>query len=136
MIRSGATFADGAAEYLRYCEQDRGRKPSTLRDHRSDLDAHLLPALGEQPLEAITPDAIDAWRSSLTSLSSRTKEQASRRDGRGMRRAEHIWDLPANPVASGEKYRRRAGGDIDVFSPEVVMAPVRAADPSGTRQSS
>lgn len=42
------------------------------------------------------------------------------------RRAQHVWDLPANPVASVEKYRQRSSGDIDVFSPEEVMALVRA----------
>jgi integrase len=35
MHRTGVTFADAAAEYLRYIEQDRGRKPSTLRGYRS-----------------------------------------------------------------------------------------------------
>lgn len=29
MVRTGATFEDAAAEWLRYIEQDRGRKPST-----------------------------------------------------------------------------------------------------------
>src|SRR6202035_5472827 len=29
MVRTGATFADAAAEYMRYIEHDRGRKPST-----------------------------------------------------------------------------------------------------------
>jgi integrase len=127
MIRSGATFADAAAEYLRYCEQDRGCKPSTLRDYRSNLDAHLLPAFGEQPLEGITSDAIDAWRSSLMGLSSRTKTKLLVVMGGVMRRAQHVWGLPVNPVTSVEKYRQRASGDIDVFSPEEVMALVRAA---------
>jgi len=127
LVRTGATFADAAAEYLRYSEQDRGCKPSTLRDYRSNLDAHLLPAFGEQPLEAITPDAIDAWRGSLTGLSSRTKNKLLVVMGGVMRRAQHVWRLPANPVASVEKYRQRSSGDIDVFSPEEVMALVRAA---------
>src|SRR5664279_3601358 len=35
MVRTGATFADAAAEYLRYIEHDRGRKPSTVRGYRS-----------------------------------------------------------------------------------------------------
>jgi hypothetical protein len=39
MVRSGATFADAGAEYLRYIEVDRGRKPSTLRGYRSILNA-------------------------------------------------------------------------------------------------
>ncbi len=42
MVATGATFADAAAEFMRYAEQDRGCKPSTLRDYRSRLNAHLL----------------------------------------------------------------------------------------------
>jgi integrase len=127
LVRTGATFADAAAEYLRYCEHDRGCKPSTLRDYRSNLDAHLLPAFGEQPLEAITPDAIDAWRASLPGLSSQTKNKLLVVMGGVMRRAQHVWGLPMNPVASVEKYRQRSSGDIDVFSPEDVMALTGAA---------
>jgi integrase len=126
-IRSGATFADAAAEYLRYCEHDRGCKPSTLRDYRSNLRAHLLPAFGGRPLEAITPEAIDAWRGSLTGLSSRTRNKLLVVMGGVMRRAQHVWGLPSNPVASVEKHRQRASGDIEVFSPEEVLALVRAA---------
>jgi integrase len=127
VTRSGATFADAAAEYLRYCEHDRDCKPSTLRDYRSNLDAHLLPAFGSQPLEAITSEAIDAWRASLTGLSSRTKNKLLVVMGGVMRRAQHVWGLPVNPVASVEKYHQRSSGDIRVFAPEEVMALVRAA---------
>src|SRR5919108_4196295 len=35
MVRTGATVADACAEYLRYIEQDRQRKPSTRRDYDS-----------------------------------------------------------------------------------------------------
>jgi hypothetical protein len=34
MVRTGATFADAAAEWLRYVEHDRGRKPSTVAGYR------------------------------------------------------------------------------------------------------
>jgi integrase len=44
-----------------------------------------------------------------------------------MRRAQHVWGLPSNPVASVEKHRARSSGGIDVFSPEEVMALARAA---------
>jgi hypothetical protein len=37
MVRTGATFSDAAAEYLRYVEHDRGRKPSTVRGYRSAM---------------------------------------------------------------------------------------------------
>jgi hypothetical protein len=41
LIRTDATFADAASEYLRYIEHDRGRKPSTVRGYRSAIEAHL-----------------------------------------------------------------------------------------------
>src|SRR5690348_16583404 len=75
MVRTGATFADAAAEFLRHAEHDRGCKPSTLRDYRSNLEAHLLPAFGSMRLEEITPAAIDSWRASLTALSPRTRNK-------------------------------------------------------------
>ncbi|MDQ6805235.1 MAG: site-specific integrase [Actinomycetota bacterium] len=127
MLRTGATFTDAAAEFLRYTEHDRGCKPSTLRDYRSNLEAHLLPAFGSLALESITPAAIDAWRGSLTGLSTRTKNKLLVVMGGVMRRAQHVWGLPLNPVASVEKHRQHASGDIEMFSPEEVMALVRAA---------
>ena len=48
--RTGTTFAEAAEEYLRYAEQDRGCKPSTIRGYRSQLNAHLLPAFGSTSL--------------------------------------------------------------------------------------
>jgi hypothetical protein len=89
-IRSGATFADATAEYLRYCEQDRGCEASTLRDYRSNVNAHLLPAFSAQLLEAIAAEAIDAWRGSLTGPSSRTKNKLLVVMGGVMRRAQHV----------------------------------------------
>ena len=44
MVRTGATFADAAAEWLRYVEHDRGRKPSTVAGYRSIVRSQLLPA--------------------------------------------------------------------------------------------
>jgi Phage integrase, N-terminal SAM-like domain len=54
MVRTGATFADAAAEYLRWIEHDRARKPSTVRHYQSIINAHLLPAFGDMRLEDIT----------------------------------------------------------------------------------
>ena len=128
MVRTGATFADAAAEYLRYFEQDRGCKPSTLRDYRSNIDAHLLPAFGGQPLEAITAEAIDAWRDSLTGSVEPNEEQAPGRDGRDHApRRSMSGACRRTRSLSVEKHRQRASGDIEVFSPEEVRALVRAA---------
>ena len=44
-----------------------------------------------------------------------------------MRRAARVWGLARNPVAGVEKQRQRSSGDLEVFSPEDVMAVVRAA---------
>lgn len=112
-VRTGATFADAAAEFLRYCEHDRACKPSTLRDYRSNLDAHLLPAFGDLPLEDITANAIDSWRSSRSGLSPRTKNKLLVIMHGVMRRPGHVWGLSANPVAAVEKQRQRSTGDLE-----------------------
>jgi integrase len=102
MLRTGATFADAAAEWLRFIEEDRERKPSTLRDYRSALNAHLLPAFGTEPIEAITAEAIEAWRRSLTGLSNRSKNKLLIQLHGIFRRAQMVWGLPVSPLASGE----------------------------------
>jgi len=76
MVRTGATFADAAAEYLRYVEHDRGRKPSTLRGYRSIIEAHLLPAFGEMQVEAVTTGEIERWIPEVGGVAANT-EQAS-----------------------------------------------------------
>jgi hypothetical protein len=65
MLRTGATFADAAAEFLRRAEADRALKPSTLRGYRSIIDAYLLPAFAERPIEQLTPNEIERWREHL-----------------------------------------------------------------------
>ncbi|MBV8999997.1 MAG: site-specific integrase [Solirubrobacterales bacterium] len=127
MVRTGVTFADAAAEWLRFIEEDRERKPSTLNDYRSALKAHLLPAFGEQPLESITPEQIDVWRRGLTGLSNRSKNKLLIQLHGIFRRAQMVWGLEANPLVRVEKHPMRASGDIQVFSPEEVWALVRAA---------
>src|SRR4051794_16711810 len=128
MVRTGATFADAAAEFLRYAEHDRACKPSTMREYRSALNAHLLPAFSAERIEGITPALIEDWRASLRgSLSNRTKNKLLVVLHGVFGRALRVWDLPLNPVARVERHRQRQSGDIEVFSPEEVMALVRAA---------
>ena len=127
MARTGATFADASAEWLRFIEEDRSRKPSTLLDYRSALKAHLLPAFGAQSLKSITPEQVDAWRRGLTGLSNRSKNKLLIQLHGIFRRAQMVWGLQANPLARVEKHPMRASGDIQVFSPEEVWALVRAA---------
>jgi integrase len=144
LVRTGATFADAAAEFLRYAEHDRVLKPSTLRGYRSILNAYLLPAFGDRRVEEITSADIEAWRRQLSSARYRVDcEGPDRCDSRPLSnssknrivilfhgvfaRACKVYGLPVNPVASVEHHPVRLTGDIDVFSPEEVWALVRAA---------
>lgn len=135
MVRTGATFADAAAEFLRYAEHDRALKPSTLRGYRSIVTAYLLPAFGERRLEDITTADVERWRSSLTRVGKgASRPLANNSKNRIMvllhgvfTRACKVYGLPVNPVAGIERHPVRLAGDIDVFSPEEVWALVRAA---------
>ncbi len=125
-VRTGATFADAAAEWLRYIEHDRGRKPSTVGGYRVIVNAHLLPAFGELPAESITTAMIERWIGSVSGSASSRRKSLVLLNGI-FRRAKKVWGLPANPVAEVEKPPLTQAGDIDVFSPEDVHALVRAA---------
>jgi integrase len=141
LVRTGATFADAAAEFLRYAEHDRALKPSTLRGYRSILNAYLLPAFGDRAIEEITTADIEAWRRQLSSV--RFVDHPERRESRPLAnnsknrivillhgvfaQACKVYGLPLNPAASVEHHPVRTTGDIDVFSPEEVWALVRAA---------
>jgi Phage integrase, N-terminal SAM-like domain len=73
-VRTGATFADSAAEWLRYIEHDRRRKPSTVAGYKVMVRSMLLPALGSLQLEAVTTAMIESSIGSLElSASTRTK---------------------------------------------------------------
>jgi integrase len=127
MLRTGATFADAAIEYLRYVEHDRGRKPSTLRGYRSTIDVHLLPAFGGMPVEAVTTSVIEAWLAGFEG-SVRSRNKVLIQLGGILGRAKKVYALPGNAASEVEKFQQRASGDIQVFSPEEVWALVRAAD--------
>jgi integrase len=126
MVRTGATFADAAVEYLRYVEHDRGRKPSTLRGYRSMIEAHLLPAFGVLAVEAVTTEVIERWLAGFAG-SPRSRNKLLIQLHGILGRARKVYGLPANAAADVEKFSRRASGEIEVFSPEEVWALVRAA---------
>jgi integrase len=116
MVRTGATFADAAAEYLRYIGEDRGRKASTVDDYRSIVEVHLLPAFGELQLEDVTVAAVEAFQARL-----------AKRVHRGRRITPRTRNKILN-VLHGKRHPDRHSGDIDVFSPEEVHALLRVAD--------
>jgi integrase len=131
MVRTGATFADAVAEYMRWLEQDRARKPTTLRGYESIIRAHLLPAFGERRLEDITVDEVEAWSAQLAArgLANSTRLRILTCLFGVMKRAKHVWKLPSNPIADVEKpVQSDAAIELEVFSPEEIHALVRAAE--------
>jgi integrase len=134
MVRTGATFADAAAEYLRYIADDRGRKTSTVEDYRSIVTVHLLPAFGQMRLEDVSPAVVEAFQARLAYREHRGRRITPRTRNKLLNvlhgvfsRARCVWGLPANPVASVERHPQRSSGEIEVYSPEEVWALVRAA---------
>ncbi len=66
-VKTGVTFADAAAEYLRFSEQDRGCKPSTIRGYRNAINVHLMPVFGPMALEDVTVREVERWRAGMSS---------------------------------------------------------------------
>ena len=125
MVRTGATVADAAAEWLRYVEHDRACKPSTLTDYRHTAD-RIVRELGTERLEDVTPEMLERWKVTLT-VSNRTVAKYLVILHGIFRRAMKVWELPRNPAASVERPRFRVSDDLEAFSPEEVWALVRAA---------
>jgi hypothetical protein len=65
LARTGVTFEQAAIEWLRWGENERGWKRSTLGDRRSVLSCHLLPAFGALPVNQITTRRVEAWKIAL-----------------------------------------------------------------------
>lgn len=126
LVRTGATVADAAAEYLRYIEHYRMRKPSTVQGYRWIVDARVVPELGNLRLEDVTAEQVEAWLAGMPGKPSTRRKALVLLHGI-FQRARKVYGLPVNPVADIEKPPLQRSGDIDVFSPEEVWALVRAA---------
>jgi integrase len=129
-IKTGATFADVAAEWLRYVELDRQRRPSTVIGYRSALNAHLLPEFGSLPVEGITAEAIEEYRARLVRegrLSARSVNKLLVQLHSIFKRAQRRHRLPANPAAGIDRQPLKRSGDFRVLTPAEVEALGRAA---------
>jgi integrase len=103
MVETGATFADAAAEFLRFIEHDRNRKPSTVAGYQSIIRAQLLPVFGDMPIESITTTMIEAWIANVERKPS-TKRKALVLMHGILQRARRKWGLRLNPVADVESH--------------------------------
>jgi Phage integrase, N-terminal SAM-like domain len=66
-VETGVTFVEAAAEYLRFSEEDRGCKPSTIRNYRNAIDVHLLPVFGAMAVEDVSVREVERWRAGMSS---------------------------------------------------------------------
>lgn len=123
--RPGRTFADVAEDWLRHGELKRGLKRSTLLDYRQVLDAYLLPAFGELPVNEVTTTRIESWHSGFRR--SRTAEKILMVTrailGYALKRG---W-VAENAALAVEKRPVRYSGDYDLYSREEIDALIRAA---------
>jgi integrase len=94
----------------------------------------VLPHVGDLRLEDLTPDRVERWAANEIDpdrrMANRTREKTITVFHGVMERARKLHRLPANPVADVEKPRTATRTEIRVFSPEEVMALVRAAHDS------
>ena len=138
------TLRQAADEWLRYEEHEARVKHSTVMDYRNCAD-RLCRELGDRPLEDITTQEIERWKSSF---------RAERRLGDGtvrktppsprtirkylinlngiFRRAREVYGISANPVIDvkrpGRIKSRQTLGSNDFLEPAEVHALIAAAD--------
>jgi hypothetical protein len=79
LVRTGVTVDEAAAEFLRYLEHDRARKPATIRGYRWLIDGHVSPAFGDMRIEDVTPAMVEAWSATLPGTPASGARSSSRR---------------------------------------------------------
>ncbi len=134
MVSTGVAVADACAGYLRYIEQDRSRKPSTLRDYASIFRNHVLPHLGDLRLEDLTPDRVERWAATEIDpnrrMANRTREKTITVFHGVMERARAL--PPAGEPGRG---RREATNGVTDGDPGLLARGGDGARSSGRRRS-
>jgi integrase len=128
------TFADAAAEYLRFVRDVRKIDPTTLKGYRGVIDGYLLESFGDRPVDAITADDIDAYKEMLLAegrLSNRTIVRHLAVCNGIFKRAKRRGWVGGNP-ASAELVERPPvvyTGEFDTFTrDEVELLAAHAAN--------
>ena len=140
----GVSFREVAHAYLRWLEDIKGAKPSTLADYRymlaepgvprkrgkGVLAGHIMAALGDRPAAKITTREVEDLLATIsaTGASARTvnKHRAviSAIFNYGAR--ESTFNLPANPAHTADKRREPHRGPLVYYRVEEVEALARA----------
>lgn len=127
LVDTGATFEAASEDYLAWLERDRDRKPTTLRDYRSIIKTHLLPAFGQKAIEDISREDIETFSAGLAGTN-RTRLKILTVLHGIFKRARRVHGIQYDPMQLVEKpVQRRKHVGLQVFSPEEVLALVREA---------
>jgi integrase len=142
--RRGVTFRELAVEYLRWLEDIKGAKPSTLRDHRLLLaepgSAYrrgagtsrglVVAALGDRPAREVTTREVeDLLRSvAATGVAPRTvnkvRQLASAIFNYGLRPSTYA--LPTNPVTHADRRAEPERAVLAFYSPRQIEELARS----------
>jgi integrase len=126
--RPGAAvlLSTAVAEFLDWIENDRKRKPSTIRDYRQE-NRRLIEEFGEAAtLDDLTIDRIDEWRRKMLKegRKARTINKRLIHLGSIFRQAMRVHGFPFNPVEGVVRQPDPASGDFNVLTPDEVLRVV------------
>jgi integrase len=139
----GLTFRDVAAGYLRWMEEVKGAKPSTLASHRYDLaepgprrrgageaTAHVMRALGDTPAAQINTQDIESLLASVaaTGVSPRSVNRIRSVVSAVFNYGARHRGLVTNPVTFADKRREPRPGVLVFYSAEEIEAIARALE--------
>lgn len=128
-----ATFADAAAEYLRFVADVRQVDPVTVADYRGVINGYLIAEFGDLPLEAVTADLIDDYKERLIAdgkLSNRTIVRHLTVLHGIFKRAKRKWNLADNPASADLVERPQVvySGEFDTFDRDEIERLATAAE--------
>jgi integrase len=146
----GPTFRELAGDYIRWLEDVKRAKPSTLRQHRSDLAepdrpytrgwrsargagrtrGYILRALGDKPAREVTSADVEALLASVAAgnVSARTVNRVRAVTSAVFSYGVRHHGLPSNPVSRADRHTEPRPGPLVYYSPEEVEALARALD--------
>jgi integrase len=138
----GIMFRELAADYLVWLERVRGAKPSTLRQHRSDLaepgierprfggvtTGYIMRAIGEVPAANVTVEDIEALLQAYadTGVAPRSVNRVRNVVSAVFNYGIKVHKLSGNPAAGADKRREPEAAVLDYYRPDEIEAIARA----------
>ena len=117
--RRAATFGDVAWAWHEHGRLVAGWKPATVRDRRSTLRAHLIPAFGPRPIRELTRDEVRHWWRGLHDPRRSGGRLSDRNANKLLAELRAILNWAARGLPADPKRRRR--------NPQAPRADLRAA---------